>query len=547
MADGDVGQNEAAELRRRAEALWRQQPTHADGVPPDEAQRLLHELEVHQIELEMQNAELRRAQEELEASHARYFDLFDLAPVGYLTLDAQGLVLQANLAAANLLGVERSLLIRRLVTRFIYRDDQDTYYLHRKRLSETHQAVACELRLQRRDGALCWAQMQSVLARDSDGAQVCRVTLSDITERKQAEEQVRFQAGLLQAVDQAVIVTDLDMIVIYWNRYAEELYGWPAGEALGHGLRELIMSPIFAEQIDTLVSTLRAGRSWSGDVEVRNKRSETFSAFFTFSPVRDQQGQLAGAIGVSRDITQRRRIEDELRLNREQLQNLSRRLVGLQESERQYVALHLYDDESQRLAALLLQLGLMERDAIGYPAILRRIAGLKQLVDGLMRDLHGLAVYLRPASLDRLGLRYALAQYADDFGRQHHLQIDSEFAGLKDAPLSREVETIIYRIVQEALSNVARHARATRATILVQKRDASVLTIIEDNGVGFDVDEAFRRGRTGLVEMRERAETLGGRLQIEATPDQGTTIYVAIPSGSTGGQAPAKQNEVDRQ
>ena len=361
---------------------------------PTKLQRLLHELEVHQIELEMQNDELRRAQEELATSHARYFDLFDLAPVGYLTLDENGMILEANLAAANLLAIDRSRLVRQPLTGFIYRDDQDIYYLHRKRHSGTQRAEECELRLKRRDGSVCWVRMQTALAQDSAGAQLSRVTLSDITERKRAEEQIRFQAGLLQAVEQAVIVSDLHMVVIYWNRYAEKLYGWTVKEALGRGLHELIMQQVTGEQAKALVSSLQAGRSWSGDMAATRKNGESFSAFFEFSPVQDQQGKLVGAIGVSRDNTQARQIEEDMRVSHQQLKDLSRRLVSLQESEREYVAHRLYDDESQRLAAVLLGLGMMEREADGCPAVVARITELRLVVDGLMRDLHGLAINL---------------------------------------------------------------------------------------------------------------------------------------------------------
>jgi PAS domain S-box-containing protein len=534
MADDDVSQYEVDDLRRRAEALWRQRPAHAGGAPPDEARALFHELEVHQIELEMQNEELHRAQVELAAAHARYFDLFDLAPVGYLTLEARGLILEANLAAAQLLGSERRQLVGHPLRRAIVPADRDIYYLHEKRLAHSRQAETCEVRLQRRDGALCWVRLQSVLAQGSDGAQVCRITLSNITAGRQAEEQIRFQAGLLQAVEQAVIVTDLAMTAIYWNRFAEELYGWPAREALGHGLRELFMSHVSAEQAQPLVASLQSGGSWSGDVEVTRKSGEALSAFFTFSPVQDQQGQLAGAISVSREDTPRRQRENDLSLNCAQLHNLSRRLVASQEGERQYVAHQLYNDEGQRLAALLLGLGRLEGQAEGYPAVVGLIGELEELADGLMHDLHGLAVHLRPASLDRLGLPAALAQYADDFGRQHHLQIGSAFHGLDGEHLSREVETAIYRVVQEALANIAQHARATQVTIVVQKRGAAVLAIVEDNGIGFDVDEGFRRERAGLVEMRERAEALGGHLYVESAPGHGTTIYASVPEAGPG-------------
>ena len=129
---------------------------------PEETRRTLHELRVHQIELEMQNEELRRAQAELDAARARYFDLYDLAPVGYATVSEKGLILETNLTAATLLGVARDALVRQPFSRFILKEDQDLYSLHRKKLFETHSASsgqagepqACELRMVKKDGTL---------------------------------------------------------------------------------------------------------------------------------------------------------------------------------------------------------------------------------------------------------------------------------------------------------------------------------------------------------------------------------------------------------
>jgi PAS domain S-box-containing protein len=153
------------------------------------ARRALHELRVHQIELEMQNEELRRTQEELEVSRARYFDLYDLAPVGYFTLSEQGLILEANLTAAKLLGVARSALVNQPLSRFILPEDQDIHYRHRKQLLATGAPQAWELRVLKRDSAPLWVRVEATTAQDPDGACVCRAAMSDITERKFAEEE----------------------------------------------------------------------------------------------------------------------------------------------------------------------------------------------------------------------------------------------------------------------------------------------------------------------------------------------------------------------
>ena len=145
-------------------------PEDLEVLSPEVARRALHELRVHQIELEMQNEELRRTQEELEVSRARYFDLYDLAPVGYFTLSEQGLILEANLTAAKLLGVARGALVKQPLSRFILPGDQDIHYLHRKQLLETGAPQSWELRMLRKDAAPFWARVEATTAQGADGA-----------------------------------------------------------------------------------------------------------------------------------------------------------------------------------------------------------------------------------------------------------------------------------------------------------------------------------------------------------------------------------------
>jgi PAS domain S-box-containing protein len=148
---------------------------------------LLHELQVHQVELEMQNDELRRTQAALEAARARYFELYDLAPVGYVTLNEQGLILETNLTATTLLGVDRSALVMQPIARFIFLEDRDNYGRFLKKLFATGSPQCCNLRMLKGDGARLWVQLAVTVAQDAAGARVCRAVLDDLTERKQAE------------------------------------------------------------------------------------------------------------------------------------------------------------------------------------------------------------------------------------------------------------------------------------------------------------------------------------------------------------------------
>jgi len=187
--------NAAQLMRRRAEDMalekLAQLPVGQQVRSPEEMQQLMHELAVHQIELEMQNDELRRVQLELEVSRARYFDLYDLAPVGYITVSDAGVILEANLTAATLLGVPRSALVKRPISRFIVKSQQDIYYQYRKQLMETGQAQTCELQVLHSEGTALWVSLAATVAQEANGAPVLRVVLNDISERKLLDQSLR--------------------------------------------------------------------------------------------------------------------------------------------------------------------------------------------------------------------------------------------------------------------------------------------------------------------------------------------------------------------
>jgi signal transduction histidine kinase len=159
------------------------------------------------------------------------------------------------------------------------------------------------------------------------------------------------------------------------------------------------------------------------------------------------------------------------------------------------------------------------------------VAELERMVDGVLGNLHRLAMNLRPASLDYVGLVAALHQHIEAISDQYGLVAQLEATGL-DERLSPELETAIYRIVQEALTNTVRHSRATRVDVLLQRDKRQLVVLVEDNGVGFEPDAASSGERLGLVGMRERVEMLGGRLTVESRPGTGTTVRAIIPNGS---------------
>ncbi len=191
MTQKNIGYNNP-NLRKQAEKIAKgnaaRRSKNLETLSPRAAQQLLHELQVHQIELEIQNDELRRAQTELDIARTRYFDLYDLAPVGYFTLSEKGLILEANLTTATLLGISRNALSRKPpLSKFILPEDQKIYYQYRRQLFTTGVQQVCELRLIKKNAAPFWTRLETNLAQDDGGSSMCLVVISDITSRKQAE------------------------------------------------------------------------------------------------------------------------------------------------------------------------------------------------------------------------------------------------------------------------------------------------------------------------------------------------------------------------
>ncbi len=228
-------------------------------------------------------------------------------------------------------------------------------------------------------------------------------------------------------------------------------------------------------------------------------------------------------------LVRRQRAEELVSRANRQLKVLSRRLVEVQEEERRTLARELHDEAGQALTALTIGLGMLEKDPALAPGLAGRIDELKEITDGVSRELHRLAANLRPGSLDKLGLAAALRQYIDQFSCEPPISVQLETSGMDDGRLSPEIEIALYRIAQESLTNVARHSHAAHVGVALIKNRDRVTLMVEDDGLGFDIAEALQRGRLGLVGMRERVDALGGNLEVESVPGAGTTVTAQIP------------------
>lgn len=221
---------------------------------------------------------------------------------------------------------------------------------------------------------------------------------------------------------------------------------------------------------------------------------------------------------------------EQMQASTVRMQSLSRRLVEAQESERRNIARELHDEAGQALASLRFGLRLLEREIAEGASVAGRVAELMHRTDAVIDGLHRLAADLRPASLDHLGLDAALRQYARSAASKFGLTVHFKALGFTSERLPAVVETALYRVVQEAMTNVVRHAKATRVDVLVERRGDRVQVMVEDDGVGFEPNRVQSGDHVGLLGLRERAEALGGTLTVESAPGAGTTIVVEVAS-----------------
>ncbi len=309
-------QKKPSELRKRAEEKLKS-PTSPPGVMSDsdkELRQLIHELQVHQIELEMQNEELREAWVGLEESRAKYFDFYDFAPGGFFTFDKQGLILETNLTAARELGMERSLFINKPFRAYIVTDDRKLFDEHLQKVFKSADRQTCDIRLKRKNGSEFYAQLESRVARDSFGNNICRTSLTDITERKQIEEKLKTASNEWRATFDAsrdpIMLIDSEMKIIKANLATTKYLLKPFNEILGKTYFELFQG------------TDRPPAECPLEQMKKTKKHEEAELYLSeryiwvrvsFDPIFDDKGNLIMFVHIIRDITESRHAEEELR------------------------------------------------------------------------------------------------------------------------------------------------------------------------------------------------------------------------------------------
>lgn len=316
-------------LREKAEQLVKEQFQIDDDLSPDEVKKVIHDLHIHQIELELQNEELRATQQQLEASRDSFLVLYNHAPMGYLTINKLGIIIQTNQTFQRMLNLSAAELSDKPLANFIYPADQSIFFSRLKAFMHAPERKNLEIRLKRKSGTLFYVHLEG--KRLEKAQQVGRkiydeplllVTVNDISERKKRDEEIKFKTQLLEAVEQSVFATDMTGTVLFWNRFAEKLYGWSAYEALGRNIVELL--PDISNKVSSgqIMHQLAAGQSWTGEFKTKTKDGAILPVYVTDSPIFDELGKVIGVVGISYDLTYQKTAEAELRKERDFAESL---------------------------------------------------------------------------------------------------------------------------------------------------------------------------------------------------------------------------------
>jgi two-component system, chemotaxis family, CheB/CheR fusion protein len=515
--------------------------------------------------------ERARAEIALRESEERFRTLADTVPQVIWTNDGQGEAIYFNQRWYDYSGLSYTASVGPGWQVIVHPDDALASRKRWHQALNTGTVFDTEYRLRRSDGVYRWFIGRNVPLRDTNGQIVSWFgSATDIEDLKQAqaalrESEERFRLLVEGARDYAMFLLDTENRITFWSAGAERVFGYSEAEALGQ--RGAI---IFTPEDRTagaveheLEVAIKHGSALDRRWHIRNDGTRLF-VDGAMIRLDDEAGALRGFVKIGRDATAQHEAEEALQRAHDQLESrvqertaelaaanqllrqeiverrqleeqralLMERLISAQESERQRIARELHDTLGQFLSALELRLSMVQSLEGMPPRVQDQLAQLSSLIKQIDHEVDRLTIELRPPALDQLGLADAIQSYANEWAATNGVAVDVLVTGLDTTRLPPALETTSYRIVQEALTNVLKHAQASTVSIIVERRPRELRVIVEDNGVGFEPTQG--RGdnggrQMGLLGMAERAALAGGELRIESEPGAGTTIYLLIP------------------
>jgi PAS domain S-box-containing protein len=467
----------------------------------------------------------------LKEHEEQYRNLFENAPLGLGLGDENGNIIDFNDAMLRPGGYNREDIseIGNMARIFYSPDERNRIFAIARRQGFIDQA---QVRLKRKDGTPYDAllSLRLILIK---GKHCWQAMIQDITERKRAEDALRAseaqKSAILDASIDRIRYVDKDMKIIWGNKTTALVHDMSPEDLVGMTCYEAFLGRDTPCKGCPTVKALETGRVESAEIyqpQVKGIKGGTYWNAYCV-PLRDKDGDIEGFIQIGRDITARKLAEERIHI-------LSQQLLKAQENERQRISRYLHDYVAQDLSSLKIGCETLFDDYADAPLEKKiRVSELSEIIQGTITAVRRLAYDLRPPGLDQFGLIQSVFQYCEDFSDNTGLSVDFKAAGMDDLRVDPEIEINLYRLVQEGLNNIKKHAEADHVIIRLVASFPNIILRIEDDGKGFDVEgrllRASKEKRMGLGSMEERVKLLNGGLRIQSRLMEGTKIVIEIP------------------
>ncbi len=479
----------------------------------------------------------KEAEKRLQESELRFKTLTSTAPVGIFETKANGSTTYVNETWLQYTGMHFEEAMGDGWLDAVHPDDRDWLQKGWHSKTQIQSESFSEYRLIDKQGKQRWVNGRAVPVFSDTGAVSGYIgIILDVTERKTSEERIvnseESKRLILNSALDAIVIVDSISKITFWNPQAEKIFGWAADEVIGKTLMETIIPAEYEKaHRQGMQHYLQAGEgpilNRLIEVSACNKAGLMFPIELSILPVEQETGRSFCAF--IRNITERKQAESSLKESSEQLRELSRHLQKVREEERTKIAREIHDELGQQLTGLKMDIAwLMKKSGMDNPDIKNKFADTLSLVDKTVRSIRRIATELRPSIIDDLGLNASLEWQVAEFGKR----MDSEIKyknSFDDTNINPDISIGLFRILQESLTNIAKHSAAKKIKINIGQINDAVQLTVEDDGVGFDTTAKKDQLTFGLMGIKERTSMLHGECTVFSKPATGTKIEVIIP------------------
>jgi PAS domain S-box-containing protein len=469
----------------------------------------------------------------LQTQRALLDSLFEQAPEAVVLLDADHRIVRVNRGFTRLFGYTREEVQGERVSDLVVPDEFKDEYQSYSDLAASGQRVDVEGIRLRKEGSLVHVSILQVAVRLPGRDVAFYAIYRDITERKLAEGRLREYEKAVEGVDQMIVVLDREYRFVVANEALLSYSGSSREELIGHRFTDILKPGVLESLLKEKVDQAFTGNVVHYEMTYTDPTRGTRDLFISYFPIEGPAG-IDRVVGIMKDITEAKQAEQKLKATTTQLRALSARLQSAKEEEATRISRELHDELGSVLTSLKWDLETLHgvnselEDQSQLQVLREKIQAMLRVAEDAIAAVRRISSELRPSILDDLGLVEAMEWQAREFEARAGIAIHYE-CFVDQVGLSQQQATAIFRIFQEALTNILRHAQATRVDITIKEEAGELILTVKDNGRGITEDDNSISKSLGLLGMQERAHLVGGEIHINGVEGQGTVVILRVP------------------